>query len=301
MQFQAFEPKHCQRLAFAQTMGQIRHVAGMQAQGHFCPLAGPPCHHQVEPVYSASFLTARESFVHFLPAPMPKHVPMRRHLRQSREKHLPPDPFLSTVEQEFVARVFESAGLNRAAYRERPLQRRIRASLRALESTSVAEALHRLDKQPQLLDAALGGFLIGTTSFCRDPHVFANIERDILPPILATTSAPHVWSAGCSDGAELYSIAILLDRLKALDKAVLLGTDCRLPAIQRACAGVIRSPGRSSSSQRLSRIRVSAPYLDLSPYFQSTPRARRFAPIWSRAFGFARPMSFAAVIRSSGI
>jgi chemotaxis methyl-accepting protein methylase len=47
----------------------------------------------------------------------------------------------------------------------------------------------------------------------------------------------RVWSPGCSDGAELYSVAILLDELGLLDRCELLGTDCRADAVERARAG----------------------------------------------------------------
>ena len=33
------------------------------------------------------------------------------------------------------------------------------------------------------------------------------------------------WSAGCSDGSELYTLGIVLERLNALDRALLLGSD----------------------------------------------------------------------------
>ncbi|HYG33675.1 MAG TPA: CheR family methyltransferase, partial [Clostridia bacterium] len=46
-----------------------------------------------------------------------------------------------------------------------------------------------------------------------------------------------VYSAGCSDGQELYSIAMLLNDLGALAHSHLLGLDCRSEAIAHAKAG----------------------------------------------------------------
>ncbi len=48
----------------------------------------------------------------------------------------------------------------------------------------------------------------------------------------------RIWSVGCSDGAELYSIALLLSELGVLGRCELLGTDCRPDAIERAREGV---------------------------------------------------------------
>jgi chemotaxis protein methyltransferase CheR len=47
-----------------------------------------------------------------------------------------------------------------------------------------------------------------------------------------------VWSAGCSDGSELYSIAIILERLGALERAFLLGSDLLAENIALARRGV---------------------------------------------------------------
>jgi chemotaxis methyl-accepting protein methylase len=71
--------------------------------------------------------------------------------------------------------------------------------------------------------------------------VFAQIESE-LPDLLraARTDARRplrVWSAGCSEGAELYSVAMLLAELNALDACELLGTDCREEALGCAAAG----------------------------------------------------------------
>jgi chemotaxis protein methyltransferase CheR len=75
-----------------------------------------------------------------------------------------------------------------------------------------------------------------TESFL-DPGVFATLSDVVLPELRRRGSAPRVWSLGCADGAELYSIAILLAEADLLDGAVLLGTDCRPDAVQRAAAG----------------------------------------------------------------
>jgi chemotaxis methyl-accepting protein methylase len=47
-----------------------------------------------------------------------------------------------------------------------------------------------------------------------------------------------VWSVGCSDGAELYSVAILLAEMGLLEGTCLLGTDCRADALARARDGI---------------------------------------------------------------
>ena len=78
--------------------------------------------------------------------------------------------------------------------------------------------------------------VIGVTEFFRDPPVFAQL-RALLPALAAGKRGVRVWSAGCSDGAELYSVAMLLARLALLETSRLWGSDCRPDAVARARAG----------------------------------------------------------------
>jgi chemotaxis methyl-accepting protein methylase len=75
------------------------------------------------------------------------------------------------------------------------------------------------------------------TSFFRDAQVFARLNEDVFAPLADRPGPIRVWSAGCSDGSELYSVAILLAELGLLDRALLLGTDCRTNAVRRAALG----------------------------------------------------------------
>jgi chemotaxis protein methyltransferase CheR len=62
-------------------------------------------------------------------------------------------------------------------------------------------------------------------SLFRDPEQFALLEESLLPRLLADGGRLSAWSAGCSDGAELHSLGIILGRMGALDRALLLGSD----------------------------------------------------------------------------
>lgn len=66
---------------------------------------------------------------------------------------------------------------------------------------------------------------ISHTAMSRDPHQFALLEEELLPRLLAGGGRISAWSAGCSNGSELYSLGILLERLGALERALLLGSD----------------------------------------------------------------------------
>jgi chemotaxis methyl-accepting protein methylase len=119
------------------------------------------------------------------------------------------------------------------AYKPESLQRRKTACLRALGANSVMQARLLLARWPDRLPTVLSALLIGVTDFFRDPQVF-----EALAGLLRQGGRPmRVWSAGCSNGAELYSVAMLLEQAGLLEGSQLIGTDCRPDAIAQAVAG----------------------------------------------------------------
>ncbi len=141
--------------------------------------------------------------------------------------------------EEQIARwILERAGLDSGAYSRESLLRRLPACMRALKVRSPADCLSLLMQRPDLVPVAAGTFLIGVTQFFRDPAVFETLRARVLPVLAESTYKPlTVLSVGCSNGAELYSIAILLAESNLLERCVLLGTDCRADAIEQASRG----------------------------------------------------------------
>ena len=68
--------------------------------------------------------------------------------------------------------------------------------------------------------------------------MFDYLRTHVLPALAGRNHRLRIWSAACSTGAELYSMAILLSEAGLLERSDLLGTDCRGDAIERAKAGL---------------------------------------------------------------
>jgi chemotaxis methyl-accepting protein methylase len=127
-----------------------------------------------------------------------------------------------------------------------------------------------LERDRSLVPRLAGTLLLGVTEFFRDNQVFSAIESHVLPAILLRTRTPAIWSAACSDGHELYSVAMLLSRLHSLEQAFLLGTDCRRESIATAVAGIYPIAAAASIPALLRRTWI----VEQKEKFQITPKYR---------------------------
>jgi chemotaxis methyl-accepting protein methylase len=151
------------------------------------------------------------------------------------------DADLSLESSGFLRWLFSQTGLDVRAYRPESLARRLPACLRALGARTLPHARAILEHDKGLMQTAVSAMLVGVTSFFRDPSVFDTLRRHILPQLARARAGLYVWSAGCSDGSELYSVGMILAEMSLLAGSYLLGTDCREDAIQQAKAGVYES------------------------------------------------------------
>jgi chemotaxis methyl-accepting protein methylase len=145
---------------------------------------------------------------------------------------------LGEDEGAFLEWLFREAGLELRNYRIKTIRRRIPACLRGLRAATFGEARQALLRKPSLLGGAISTLVIGVTSFFRDPAVFHHLRVGAIPQMVAGRFGLAIWSIGCSDGSEVYSLAMMLSEMKLLEQCHLLGTDCRSEAIRRAKLGV---------------------------------------------------------------
>jgi chemotaxis protein methyltransferase CheR len=94
-------------------------------------------------------------------------------------------------------------------------------------------------------EALIDAVTVSETFFFRDREQFDALERQILPDIMARnreTRTLALWSAGCSNGAEPYSLSILLKRAFGMClsdwRKDILGTDISHTSIAEAQAGL---------------------------------------------------------------
>ena len=135
-----------------------------------------------------------------------------------------------------IETLLSHAGLEPSCYRAGPLQRRLAACLRAFHVAAAEDLGCAAAANDAVRSLALNTLLLGVTQFFRDPAVFAVLGNQ-LEALARERGGVRVWSVGCADGAELYSVAILLEKLRFLSGSWLLGTDCRDNAVRAARTG----------------------------------------------------------------
>lgn len=171
------------------------------------------------------------------PSPEPSHKAQGVQAAQVPETPRPP---LFTPEElaAFKARVSPLIGLDLDAYKPRQMERRIAALMSRANAPSLDALYDSLAADPARLEPFVNGLMINVTEFFRNPEKFDDLATQILPELLRRFDRIKIWSAGSSVGAELYTIGLVLQRLGALDRAELVGTDLDRDAVEKARAGV---------------------------------------------------------------
>jgi len=101
-------------------------------------------------------------------------------------------------------------GIDFSFYKENTIIRRLERRMKITKSQDIEEYLKKLKESNSEKETLYREFLIGVTSFFRDKDAFDSIKKNILPRLDFKKPLLRVWSAGCSTGEEVYSIAILL-------------------------------------------------------------------------------------------
>ena len=134
-----------------------------------------------------------------------------------------------------------------SAYKKNTIMRRVERRMGLHQLSRVDDYLRYVRENPKEVELLLGELLIGVTSFFRDPPVWQQVKRDVLPALRANYpdgATLRAWVAGCSTGEEAFSLAMLFrESLDEMDtaqryKLLIFASDLDKDAIARARAGI---------------------------------------------------------------
>ena len=162
----------------------------------------------------------------------------------------------------------------RAGFRPDPALRgrlaRCLADAASAEGLAVDEYVAALSSNEEALQRLVDRVTIQESSFFRDDAQFAAFAEQVLPRLATGT----IWSAGCANGQEPWSLAMALDEGGRTDCAI-LATDISLEAVARARRGWYAARElRGLSPERRER------------YFQPSERGYEVIPSLRRLVSF---------------
>ncbi len=150
-----------------------------------------------------------------------------------------------------------------SSYKKSTVNRRIERRMDIHQIDKIDAYVRFLQENPQELELLFKEFLIGVTSFFREPMEWELLKDKVIPALLAERAPSdtlRVWVSGCSTGEEAYSLAIIfkevLNQLKPSQdfSMQIFATDLDREAIDKAREGVFSANiAEDMSTERLNR------------------------------------------------
>jgi chemotaxis protein methyltransferase CheR len=124
-------------------------------------------------------------------------------------------------------------------YKRGQMERRIRSFAQRRGIPDLPAYLIVLRRDRDELDEFLDRVTINVSQLWRNPEQWRVLEREILPELAAKAPLGRIraWSAGCSYGAESYTLAALVREMSPTARAEIVGTDIDSRMVARAKLG----------------------------------------------------------------
>jgi len=146
--------------------------------------------------------------------------------------------------QEISRSIHALLNIDLSFYKDRQMRRRLDSWLARSGARDWDAYFAMLQVDPSEVERFRNYLTINVSQFFRDPLRWKTMSDQILPELLSRLNGGgnaavrlRTWSAGCSIGAEAYSLAILLHELTPETKHHLLATDIDRGALLRARQG----------------------------------------------------------------
>ncbi len=154
--------------------------------------------------------------------------------RQDRVPNFPPvDDFVVLCDQ-----VRALCGVDLQQYKRGQMERRIRTWAVRRGTPALTEYARRLKDDPAELDAFLDRVTINVSQLWRHPEQWRALADTILPELAERgRGRVRAWSAGCSYGAEAYTLAAVCRESVPGTRVEILGTDLDHRMVSRARKG----------------------------------------------------------------
>lgn len=179
--------------------------------------------------------------------------------------------------------LLEQYGYDFTDYSFASVKRRLQRVYATDRFPSFAEFRYKVKSDPVYLTYLMEQITVNVTEMFRDPGFFLTLRKSVLP-VLATYPFIRIWHAGCSTGEEVYSMAILLEEMNLLHKAVIYATDINETVLEKARKGIFSLAHMQQYSQNYQQ---SGGQRDFSAYYSANYEYAKFSEKLSNKIIFA--------------
>ncbi len=137
---------------------------------------------------------------------------------------------------EIIDLVKKVHGFDFSDYSKASLKRRL-SRVMMIKKLEFYDLKHVLVNNPDFFQDFLEEITVNVTEMFRDPTFYKALNNQVIP-YLSTYQHIKMWSAGCSSGEEVYSLAILMEQSRLKDKAFIYGTDINTVVLREARKGI---------------------------------------------------------------
>jgi chemotaxis protein methyltransferase CheR len=150
-------------------------------------------------------------------------------------------------------------GIDLLQYKRGQMERRIRTFAQKQGMTDLVSYLRVLQGDKAKVDEFIDRVTINVSQLWRNPEQWTLLGKTVLPELAAEGGRVRAWSAGCSYGAEAYTLAAVASATIPKARVTIKGTDIDPRMVDRARKGEF-----SADDAR------SAPPAEMSRWFEKT-------------------------------
>ena len=138
----------------------------------------------------------------------------------------------------FKDKLNRKTGIDLQLYKEQQMRRRINNLIQKTPFKSYTSFFNDAVKDKQKFADFIEYLTINVSEFFRNPDKFDQVEKDVIPYLLKRNDSLNIWSAGCSIGAEPYTLSIIMKELTPSKRHRILATDLDIEIIGKAKKGI---------------------------------------------------------------
>lgn len=154
---------------------------------------------------------------------------------------------------EFCVFLRKLTGIDLTQYKRPQMERRLRSFYANRGVQRLTDTFEQLRNDPEHLEKLLDRITINVSQLWRNPEQWQIIQTRLLPE-LAEQGQLRAWSAGCSYGAEAYTLATLCHVAIPGARTSITGTDIDKRMIERARLGLFSDEDARTAPESLLKL-----------------------------------------------